>query len=334
MYEQLLNLEKYELTKKSINWPRVIEIRRLKDRMIRKCQKLARAAITPPESLSPFQTFIAPEDFRVKEMERWFREQQKRANTLAVRHASIEHGPDANSHTAHNTSHPQCPHCVAGASSSRPLIAPPSKNGTTPTQLPTSNLQRSMTNATTISKIISKPWLYSRPQALINISRAIKPERSSSLPMNQNQATRSSMRPFVISPPPLPVILRGQRNQFGLEDELGQAESALGDSELSESSVGDSPPPSVPRDVPAELGQLPQSSPPSSGDETSPNPSGTISRRRSCIKRGSVSELGGKTVSWADDQDLDSQVSRYASAARDAEASGKSYLITSTRLLI
>ncbi|KXN90065.1 hypothetical protein AN958_05070 [Leucoagaricus sp. SymC.cos] len=267
MYEQLLKLEKYELTKKSINWPRVIEIRRLKDRMIRKCQKLARAAITPPESLSPFQTYIAPEDFRVKEMERWFREQQKRANAAAVQRALLT--PEQSSHNAahstHNTSHLQCPHCIASA-----VSVPITKKDTSATESPPkSNLQRSATNVTVPSKTSFKPGLYSRAQALINLSRAIKPERTSSLPTKTKSTAPISTRPSVVSPPPLPVILR---------------------------------------------------------DETSsPNPDGTVRRRRSCIKRGSVSELGAKTVSWADDQELDNQVSRYASAARDAQVSGRQW---------
>ncbi|KAJ3569776.1 hypothetical protein NP233_g4834 [Leucocoprinus birnbaumii] len=331
MYEQLLKLEKYELTKKSINWPRIIEIRRLKDRMVRKCQKLARAAMPPSESLAPFQTFIASEDFRVKEMERWFREQQKRANAIAVKRASMEPPPGAASHTGHSTStpHPQCPQCVAGTSiPTRTVTAPPKKQPATTSQPQASDLQRSVTNATGASKPPSKSGLYSRAQALINISRTIKPERSSSLPTSQNnKLARSATRPSVISPPPLPVLLRGQRSQFGLEDELGQAESALGESEFTESSIAESPPPPAPKEVPVVPEQPAQSSSPSpqsSGDETSsPNPNGTVSRRRSCIKRGSVSELGAKTVSWADDQEFGSQLSRYTSAAQDAQASGR-----------
>ncbi|KAF5356083.1 hypothetical protein D9756_003731 [Leucocoprinus leucothites] len=330
MYEQLLKLEKYELTKKSINWPRVIEIRRLKDRMVRKCQKLARAAIPPSESLSPFQTYIASEDFRVKEMERWFREQQKRANATAVRHALMEPVPSSTEHTRHDITHPQCPQCIAGAgvSSSNILTAPPKKQTATTSQPPhKSNLQRSATSANTGSRASFKPGLYSRAQALISVSRAIKPGRSTSLPTSQNsqnQLTRSATRPSVISPPPLPILLRGQRSQFGLEDDLGQAESALGDSEFPESSVSDSPPPPAPKEVPIGQDQLPQSSPQSSGDETSsPNPTGSVTRRRSCIKRGSVSELGAKTVSWADDQELGNHLSRFASAAEDAQTSGR-----------
>lgn len=98
----------------------------------------------------------------------------------------------------------------------------------------------------------------------------------------------------------------------------------MGDPELSEPSADDSPPPAALKGIPTDAVQAfqPSPSPQSSGDETSPNLDGTAGRRRSCIKRGSVSELGAKTVSWADDQELNNQLSRYASAAHDAQASG------------
>ena len=90
MYEQLLKLETYELNKKpSISWERIMEIRHLKDRMVRKCKKLAKTTLPVSKKSSrdgfSFQTFIAPADFRVKEMEKWFRDQQQRALSLPRR---------------------------------------------------------------------------------------------------------------------------------------------------------------------------------------------------------------------------------------------------------
>jgi hypothetical protein len=90
MYEQLLKLETYELSKKpSISWERIMEIRHLKDRMVRKCKKLAKTTSPISKKSSrdgfSFQTFIAPADFRVKEMEKWFRDQQQRALSLPRR---------------------------------------------------------------------------------------------------------------------------------------------------------------------------------------------------------------------------------------------------------
>lgn len=84
MYEQLLKFEAFELGKKSaLSWERILEIRHLKERMIRKCQKLAKT-MTPVRTgdLPAFQTLVAPLDFRLKEMEKWFQQQQTRTNAL------------------------------------------------------------------------------------------------------------------------------------------------------------------------------------------------------------------------------------------------------------
>ena len=66
-----------------------MEIRHLKDRMVRKCKKLAKTTLPISKKSSrdgfSFQTFIAPADFRVKEMEKWFRDQQQRALSIPRR---------------------------------------------------------------------------------------------------------------------------------------------------------------------------------------------------------------------------------------------------------
>ncbi|KAF8898787.1 hypothetical protein BD779DRAFT_1666569 [Infundibulicybe gibba] len=104
MYEQLLKLEAYELAKRStVSWSRIVEIRHLKDRMIRKCRKLSSnssATKLGQRETFAFQTIIAPPDFRVKEMERWFQQQQKRANmgirsTSGSRQLAITAGPQS-----------------------------------------------------------------------------------------------------------------------------------------------------------------------------------------------------------------------------------------------
>ena len=111
MYEQLLKFEAFELAKKSSLSPeRVLQIRHLKDRMVRKCIKLAKSS--PPPGTSTSHTIIAPPDFRLKEMEKWFKEQQKRTNALL---------------------HPQPTHCPQCIASRRPNRNPPPKSsGVTP----------------------------------------------------------------------------------------------------------------------------------------------------------------------------------------------------------
>ncbi|KAE9408148.1 hypothetical protein BT96DRAFT_985934 [Gymnopus androsaceus JB14] len=83
MYEQLLKLETLELAKKAVSWDRLVEIRHLKDRMVRKARRLS-----PPKSSqhgARISSIIAPDDFRLKEMERWFRQEQIRISSSSQR---------------------------------------------------------------------------------------------------------------------------------------------------------------------------------------------------------------------------------------------------------
>ena len=75
LYAHLLKAETSELAKKhSASWELILEIRHLKDRMIRKCQRLAHSYSAGKSSTrAPFLSIHAPVDFRLKEMEKWFR---------------------------------------------------------------------------------------------------------------------------------------------------------------------------------------------------------------------------------------------------------------------
>jgi len=76
MYAEILRQERLELSQKAqVNWGRVLEIRHLKDRMIRKTQRLsnAREVRRIGQEQFKFQSLVAPVDFRLKEMERWLR---------------------------------------------------------------------------------------------------------------------------------------------------------------------------------------------------------------------------------------------------------------------
>jgi hypothetical protein len=87
LYSQLLQLEVSELGKvRDADWDRILHIRHLKDRMIRKCQRLSRTAHTPGTVPAAFRIVHAPPDFRLKEMERWLRDQDpRRKGTREVR---------------------------------------------------------------------------------------------------------------------------------------------------------------------------------------------------------------------------------------------------------
>lgn len=75
VYTLLLKAELVELEKqRDASWECILDIRRLKDRMIRKCQRLAKAySASNPGIRAPFLTLHAPPDFRVKEIEKWIR---------------------------------------------------------------------------------------------------------------------------------------------------------------------------------------------------------------------------------------------------------------------
>ena len=187
MYEQLLKLENYELTKKpSISWERIMEIRHLKDRMIRKCKKLARTTLPVSKRSSrdntfSFQTFVAPADFRVKEMEKWFRDQQQRTLSLPRR----------------PTVSPSIPTNAPGPSS---------------TKLP---IHRSFTNPEQSTK-----------QKLPVLPKATPPmqpfqvERKPFVPTAD--PTGPSLLAGIMSPPPLPVLLLSHRGEYGLDDQVQQ----------------------------------------------------------------------------------------------------------------
>ena len=51
-----------------------MQIRHLKDRMERKCHRMARFTVPQFGAASPFRVVNAPADFRLKELERWLRE--------------------------------------------------------------------------------------------------------------------------------------------------------------------------------------------------------------------------------------------------------------------
>lgn len=107
MYSEMLNLEVEELSKKSaVNWERVLVIRHLKDRMIRKCQRLS-PSLSFKREIFTFQTIVAPADFRLKEMEKWLREDQARSKPkAAVKKSSI-------SSLKHKKSSSCCHRCLA-----------------------------------------------------------------------------------------------------------------------------------------------------------------------------------------------------------------------------
>jgi hypothetical protein len=300
MYEQLLKFESLELSRKpSISWERIMQIRHLKDRMVRKCHRLSRTSSSKkPSKGEPltFQTVLAPADFRVREMEKWFREQQRRTGMIAARSEPVR----------------------AISMNERSYVSaltPSEEFG----QLPSSGRYRSLPSSSRKPLPITQAWSDSRvkpipppttPTVRSELSHQLGP--SQSYPPAQSEMAAQHRQPAApFSPPALPILLRSQR--CALEDEFQQQASGVGLSTFSNMAVrGSNPPDSSSED-----------------SATAPQPDGAtgehvVRRRRSCIKRASIGEIT-KSVSWADEPDWESRISRYTNAAKDAQRSGRKW---------
>ncbi|KAI0052851.1 hypothetical protein FA95DRAFT_1674875 [Auriscalpium vulgare] len=89
LYAALLAYEQQELAKgRGANWDRILEIRHLKDRMIRKCQRLAPSA---PRGSAMYRIIHASPDFRLREMEKWLKDREGgRSTKEATRKESVD----------------------------------------------------------------------------------------------------------------------------------------------------------------------------------------------------------------------------------------------------
>ncbi|KAI0308242.1 hypothetical protein B0F90DRAFT_1681279 [Multifurca ochricompacta] len=133
LYSQLLQYEIAELERgRGADWDRILHIRHLKDRMIRKCQRLSRMVHTPG-AVPAFRVVHAPPDFRLKEMERWLRDQEPRSKKTK----EVRRQPSAETVNTHSqSSHPAYTHAQSSSRSPRTSRIPTSM---TPTQRISSN---------------------------------------------------------------------------------------------------------------------------------------------------------------------------------------------------
>lgn len=90
------------------DWQRVMEIRHLKDRMIRKCQRIAQPGQQTAAADVAFRTVYAPPDFRLKEMERYLKGQEPRLKISSkAPHGSGNHSGHHHRHRAEHSPPPQ-----------------------------------------------------------------------------------------------------------------------------------------------------------------------------------------------------------------------------------
>ncbi|KAG6849511.1 hypothetical protein H0H93_007865 [Arthromyces matolae] len=280
MYEQLLKLEDFELRKgSSLSWERLLEIRHLKDRMIRKCQKLGKPSLLQPGGKQvglSFQTIVAPSDFRLKEMERWFLDQH--ARTQQKWHEK-------------ESSNCKCSKCLISSSVQQPSSSQP----TTSKSNAVINISQGASNK-----------LYQRPRyPSQSASPPRRRENSASIPSRVRSVdTLAAEHPSSQdSPAPLPHLLRIRDLETGF-DRSNDPQKVV----------------SLPKttEVQPQYTIEPESGHIQPPEQLPADPDRQVRRRPSCIKRSSTS----KRVSWADNQDLDTQVAKYTSVARETQASG------------
>lgn len=302
MYEQLLKFESHELAKKSsVNWERVLEIRHLKDRMVRKCQRLSRAypvkRLNSGESFK-FQTLVAPSDFRLKEMEKWFHDQQRRFQGRPV-------GRQTPSHTVKHSPSSCCLRCSPTGH------ANPARSTASPHPRPSSS--RLAAHAPPAPKPQSRPPQLrppqSRPQSrsqgypAVNRTTQRAPV-SEKKPLTRNSSMSSTPtlthnnQPSSPRAPPAPMFA------LRLVEEPLEMEDIPASETLVSPQVAKSLPPTPP------------------AEEDMPSIENVLRRRRSCIKRSSTNDAA-KTVSWADDRGWLNHISSYANTAQEAYDSGK-----------
>ncbi|EPT03839.1 hypothetical protein FOMPIDRAFT_1035020 [Fomitopsis schrenkii] len=341
IYSHLLRAEAIELRKdRDAAWDRILQIRHLKDRMIRKCQRLAKeSAPAGRPTRTMFFTVHGPPDFRLKEMERWFREQGAHfGSDVAQGHSRTPYCCNKCMPPAH----------MNQATLSRRPSAQSYRNGPPPDRVPARRGGDSTSHSTSTLLNPSPPLPPSQhprrppPQVYKTVGRVpavvrdphrVSPprknvERKRSAGSDVSTGTRS-IRLSAKSPDPLPIPFRmHDANEEEDAALLDSSDSLLDPEELTSPEPQVSPLDSPQREL--ELnGQLPTIHEASEGrssvaGEDAHRP---IPRRRSSLKRaGSISRLSvvsqTKSVAWAMDRDWIEQMSQYMKTANEAEVLG------------
>ncbi|EJF66761.1 hypothetical protein DICSQDRAFT_47154 [Dichomitus squalens LYAD-421 SS1] len=331
IYGHILNAENAELAKgKAANWERILQIRHLKDRMIRKCTRLSRTS-QPKDKPAPrvlFQTVHAPPDFRLKEMERWYKLQGGELGKSSRGPAAAPYCKECQecmAHQARTQAYAQQAAVRRSPSSSR--LPPP--RGSTPERMRMARRQAAQQQG--------QPGAYTHPAAppvRQDQQRARGPAparghvrypsapavpgyhpdpprpsqgRKPSEYLRADHAARVQAR----SPDPLPIPYRTRPPITSPEPEPDPSEAT---------EVGPVP---SPREsiTPPKVSTPPNGLPTIHEEEAEHRP--IVRRRSSLKKRDSMSKLSvasqSKSVAWAMDKDWVDQMSQYVKTSNEAE---------------
>ncbi|OBZ79867.1 hypothetical protein A0H81_01059 [Grifola frondosa] len=325
IYGQLLRAELLELAAlsrgDSAAWARLVRIRHLKDRMIRKCQRLRPPV--PKNMAAPrvhFQVIHAPPDFRLKEMERWYREHgSKFAHTgtgevyccprcEAMRRDNVQAPPRRQPPLSYRPS-------SVRASIERVPRRPvePSRTMTYEDPSPHPLRQEARSRTSHLPRLNARPVSTTRPPSSV----LPVPARSASEKMSYSSSTANLARANLRSPDPLPIPYRPRESE---------PSDVLRDSPSSQS-----PEPTPSASPPSDRAGTPPNGQALSTIPESPDRPGaqirSLPRRRSSLKKcSSMSRLSvgsqSKSVAWAMDRDWTEQMSTYTKTANEAEVLG------------
>ncbi|THH34100.1 hypothetical protein EUX98_g120 [Antrodiella citrinella] len=363
IYAHLLRAEILELAKdKAASWDGIMEIRHLKDRMIRKCQRLSRGASIRDKNTSRvmFFTVHAPPDFRMKEMERWFRAQgpevmqAEEVMTRTTPYCCDKCGPllpqtaqsqTRRTHSGSRTTAKGVSERIArrpsasqlGSTSRQPQSGPraqPQKQArseTSPPPLPVPTRSRSVSRNVPAARQQSS----SRTPPYVPT-----PDPSRHASLAHGLRTEHPGRANLQSPDPVPIPHRPPHEHY--DDDEGQdvdipvvdrSPSPVHDQRHDDDDLyADDDPLSTPP-----IAHTPNSNQTGfaletihefGGEPGQERPRPTLPRRRSSLKKsGSMSRLSiisqTKSVSWAMDKDWMDQMAKFEEVTKEAEIAAK-----------
>lgn len=341
MYSQLLLAETSELAKHGdASWERILEIRRLKDRMIRKCGRLSRVwGTSKPGSGTLFRTVYAPADFRLKEMEKWIRYQENPVGLKSAKAIEPVVSRRSSTHSLGRRGSFCCERCASTTQpeaghntvdkSRRPSASRSNRSSWIEpvAGIPNPSLHR-RSSTSSIHSISFRDGEHRYSQTVYRTSTAIddpvrnihavlepyveKP-RNKTLP-RQRSALFSTGAPLVVesprvlSPDPLPHPYRNSKMFMADDDDSSDTTDDDAHSASENLAAAQSPPKGI-----------------DNGDSQQPT---ALVHRRSSLKKFNGSSIRtsldvGKNVAWAMDHDWQEQMKKYDAAANEADNAGK-----------
>ncbi|KAI1797945.1 hypothetical protein LXA43DRAFT_982732 [Ganoderma leucocontextum] len=340
IYGHILRAELAELAKdKAANWEHIVQIRHLKDRMIRKCTRLSRTT-QPKDKPVPrimFQTVHAPPDFRLKEMERWFRLQGGQVTKPSGEPAAAPYCKECQecmTHQARVQAYAQQGSARRSSSSSKQ--GPP--RGSTPERVARRQVAQAQAGAS--SHPAAPPVRQEQrtrgtppPRGHVRYPSAPSVPGYHPDPPRPSQGRKSSeylrvdhgARVLARSPDPLPIPYRTRPPITSPEPEQVPSETSDVPSpagQLLDLPISSSPVPSPRGSITPPKASSPPNGLPTIHEEESEHRA-VVRRRSSLKKRDSMSRLSvasqSKSVAWAMDRDWVDQLSTYIKTSNEAE---------------